>query len=98
MSTAELQEGFREFLRSFRTEMEEQKYRKRLSQMALTGSKSLIIDFEDLMAFDSELAREIVNNPDEALRYANASVLEQMRVEDPEYAEQAGEFFVRCRG
>lgn len=98
MSTAELQEGFREFLRSFRTEMEEQKYRKRLSQMALTGSKSLIIDFEDLMAFDSELAREIVNNPDEALRYANASVLEQMRVEDPEYAEQAGEFFVRFRG
>lgn len=98
MSTAELQEGFREFLRGFRTEMEEQKYRKRLAQMALTGSKSLVVDFEDLMAFDPELAKEIVNNPDEALRYANASVLEQMRVEDPEYAEQVGEFFVRFRG
>jgi replicative DNA helicase Mcm len=98
MSTTELQEGFREFLRGFKTEMEEHKYRKKLSQMALTGSKSLVVDFEDLMAFDSELAKEIVNNPDEALKYANASALEQMKVEDPEYAEQVKELFVRFRG
>lgn len=88
---------FQEFFSSFKTESGEYKYRKRLAQMALIESKSLIVDFEDLVSFDSSLAREIVQKPDEFLVYASKSAWAQLKIEDPEYAEQLKTVFVRFR-
>lgn len=88
---------FQEFFSSFKTESGEYKYRRKLAQMALTESKSLIIDFDDLVSFDNELAKGIIQKPDEFLIYASKSAWAQLKIEDPEYAEKLKNVFVRVR-
>jgi len=90
------EERFQDFLRSFATE-DEYKYRKRLGHVALSGSRSLVVDFEDLIAFDPELARFILDKPDEYLEYLNRSAWAQLKIEDPEYAEIIKRLLVRFR-
>ena len=91
------EERFQEFLRSFQGPTGEYKYRRRLGQAAISGSQSLIIDFDDLIAFDAALTREIIDRPDEYLEYLNRSAWAQMKIEDPEYTEQVKKLFVRFR-
>ncbi|MFH0849214.1 MAG: minichromosome maintenance protein MCM [archaeon] len=90
-------ERFQDFFRSFQTELGEYKYRQKLAQMSSANSPSLVVDFEDLLAFDSPLARELVEAPDEFVVYANKAVWAQMKIEDPEYAEGREHFFARFR-
>lgn len=75
------QERFQEF---FKTE----KYRKSLSQMAIAGKSSVIVEFEDLLAFDQNLAEKILEEPEEYLTHANNAAYAQLQIEDPEYAEK----------
>jgi len=56
--------------------------------MAISGATSLIVDFEDVLTTDSELAESIIEEPDEYLEHANRAALAQLRIEDPEYAER----------
>jgi len=90
------EERFQDFLRSYRAD-DELKYRKRLGNVALSGSRSLIIDFEDLIAHDPELARLILDKPDEYLEYLDRSAWAQLKIEDPEYAESIKRLRVRFR-
>jgi len=78
------QERFQEF---FKTE----KYRQRISQMAVAGRTSLIADFEDLLIFDQRLAEELRERPDEHLKHACNAAYAQLQTEDPEYAERMAE-------
>ncbi|MDH5374614.1 MAG: minichromosome maintenance protein MCM [Candidatus Bathyarchaeota archaeon] len=75
------QERFQEL---FKTE----KYRQRISQIAVAGKTSLIADFEDLLTFDQELTEELLQNPDEYLKHANNAAYAQLQIEDREYAEK----------
>jgi len=75
------QERFQEF---FKTE----RYRQRLSQMAVAGKTSLMVDFEELLAFDQRLAEKLLEKPDEYLKHANNAAYAQLQIEDPEYAEK----------
>ena len=75
------QERFQEF---FKTE----KYRKSLSQMAIAGKSSVIVEFGDLLAFDQNLAEKILEEPEEYLTHANNAAYAQLQIEDPEYAEK----------
>ncbi|MCW4027759.1 MAG: minichromosome maintenance protein MCM, partial [Candidatus Bathyarchaeota archaeon] len=84
------QERFQNFLKSDR-------YRQWLSQMAIKGSFSLTIYFEDLLMADQPLAESIIEKPDEYLEYANAAAFDQLRFEDPEYAEKIKEIGVKVR-
>ena len=74
------------------------KYRRRLSQMAVAGATSLVIDFEDVLTADSELAESVIDEPDEYLEHANRAALSQLRIEEPEYAERLEEVDVRFKG
>jgi len=85
------QERFQDFLKL-------EKYRKRISQMAIAGSTSLIVDFEELMTTDSALAESLQKEPDEYLEHANRAALAQLQIEDPEYAEEVEAVSVRLRG
>jgi replicative DNA helicase Mcm len=78
------QERFQEF---FKTE----KYRQRISQMAVAGRTSLTVDFEDLLIFDQRLAEELRERPDEHLKHACNAAYAQLQTEDPEYAERMAE-------
>jgi len=81
LETVDPQEQFQEFLKT-------EKYRQRISQMAVAGKTSLIIDFEDLLVFDRKLAETLLERQDEYLKHANNAAYDQLRIEDPEYAEK----------
>ena len=80
MLTTDPQERFQDILTS-------DKYRQRISEMAITGKTALIVDFEDLLATDSELAEDVIERPDEYLEHVNRAALAQLQIEEPEYAE-----------
>ncbi len=82
------QERFQNFLKT-------EEYRQRLSQMAMGGKTSLTVNFEDLLAFDQQLAEELLDKPDEYLKHANNAAYAQLQIEDPEYAEKAKSVDVR---
>jgi replicative DNA helicase Mcm len=90
------EERFQEFLRSYVVE-DEYKYRQRLGHVALSGARTIVVDFEDLIAFDAELARLILDKPDEYLEYLDRSAWSQLKIEDPEYAELIKLIHVRFR-
>ena len=90
------EDKFREFFRSFQID-EEYKYRKKLGQAAVAEAQSIIVDFEDLISFDPDLSREVTKKPDEVIDYANRAAWTQMKIEDPEFAEQIKKLFVRFR-
>ncbi len=91
-------ERFQNFLRSFLSEEGAPIYRQRISQMAIRGSRSLIIDFEDLLTFDEPLARDLIEDPEKYLKYADDAAWNQLKIEDPEYAEKIKNVRTRFRG
>src|SRR5207245_8572488 len=89
--------SFQYLFRSYHADHGGSKYRKRLAQVAVNNGISLVIDFDDLIAFDPALARSVTERPDDYIGYASSAATAQMRVEDPEYAEHAGHIFTRFR-
>ncbi|MFH0749059.1 MAG: minichromosome maintenance protein MCM [Candidatus Bathyarchaeota archaeon] len=72
-------------------------YRNRLANIALSGVNSLIVNFEDLMVFDSDLADNIIERPDIYLKYVEDAALAQLKIEDSFYAEGVKNIHVRFR-
>ena len=91
MEITDPQERFQNF---FKTE----EYRKRLSQMAMGGRTSVIVAFEDLLAFDQKLAEELLDKPEEYLKHASNAAFAQLQIEDPEYADRIPLVDVRLVG
>ncbi len=85
------QERFLDFFKS-------EKYRQRISQMAISGKTSFVVDFEDLLLADSAIAKSLVKTPDECLEYANRAALDQLQIEAPVYASEVEVVNVRFRG
>lgn len=84
------QTRFQDFLKS-------DKYRKRLSQMAVEGSASITVDFDDILAADTEFAETLVDKPDEYSQHANRAAYAQLQIEEPEYAQETQIVTVRFR-
>ncbi|MEM2263544.1 MAG: minichromosome maintenance protein MCM, partial [Candidatus Bathyarchaeia archaeon] len=72
------------FLELFKTE----KYRQRISQLAVSGKTSLVVEFEDILTFDHRLADKLLEKPDEYLKHADNAAQNQLAIEAPEYAEK----------
>ena len=88
LETIDPQERFLEFFKK-------EKYRQRISQMAITGKESITVDFEELFAFDQRLAERLLEKPDEFLQHANNAAYAQLGIEDSEYAEKMEKVLVR---
>jgi replicative DNA helicase Mcm len=82
------QERFLQFLKK-------EKYRTRISQMAIQGKESITIDFEELFAHDQKLAETLLDKPDEYLTHANNAAYAQLGIEDKEYAEKQTSIIAR---
>ena len=95
--TGHAEQVFEDFFRSYKSTQDGSKYRKLLARVAIRGGKSLIIDFEDLIAFDPALARNIMERPDQHINFASSAASAQMRVEDPEFSSQVGRISARFR-
>ncbi len=72
------------FLEFFKLE----KYRERISQLAVSGKSSLIVDFIDLLTFDQNLANALLERPIEYLKYADNAAQTQLEIEASDYAEK----------
>ena len=71
------------------------KYRQRIAKMARDQSTSVVVDYEDIYALSPELARALQEKPAEVLAVAGEVAMEQLRIEEPEYAEGVREVTVR---
>jgi len=92
-------ERFQDFLKSYKDESGAFKYRNRIQQMGIDGSYSLIIDFDDLLSFDAEIANELTKKPDEYIKHLSDSVWNQLKIEDPTYAaSMTKKVYARLRG
>jgi len=74
------------------------KYRERLSVMAVSGKKSIMVNFDELLAAEPALAQQLMDKPDEYLEYANRAAKAQLQIEEPEYVEEIGNVTVRFCG
>ncbi|RLE81386.1 MAG: hypothetical protein DRJ51_03930 [Thermoprotei archaeon] len=90
-------EKFTSFLKNFRDERGEYKYRRRVREMILANSSSLIIDFDDLIKYDLALAQKVLDNPRELIEEASKAIAEVAKIEAPEQA-LIKEYTARFRG
>ena len=81
-----IEEDLELFLNSFRTKSREFKYQTRLSQMPALGIKSLVVDFEDILVHNDDIAEHLRNDPDESLRSFDKAALGSLRILNPDYA------------
>jgi replicative DNA helicase Mcm len=65
--------------------------------MALTEAISIVLDFEDLLIADSQLAEGLLSQPEEHLEHANNAAYDQLQIQDPEYAEKIRDLGVSAR-
>ncbi len=67
-------EKFRDFL--------DENYRQNINEIILTGKKFLLIDFSDLLKYDSELADQLLDEPEETIKAFELS-LENFEITNP---------------
>ncbi len=84
------QQRFEDFLKR-------EKYRERISQMAVVNGTSFTVDFEDLVVFDMTLAESLREKPDEYLTHINRAAYSQLGIEDSEYASKIEGVTVRLK-
>ncbi|MDA4118315.1 MAG: minichromosome maintenance protein MCM [Thaumarchaeota archaeon] len=97
--TRGLSELFEEFLRSYEDKDGERKYQVLLAQLAASGRKSIIIDYEDMIHYNTDLAESLLKDPDKALREFKLATFEVLSTENPVYAgEVKQDLIVRIRG
>lgn len=94
---AELTEAFKKFLETYRSKEGLRKYMERIGQMIVTGQKSLIVDFMDLIEYDRALASMVLDNPGEAIERFSEAVKLVVERENPEYARKIVKFYPRFR-
>jgi len=88
--TTDPQQRFQDFLKL-------DKYRRRLSQIAISGTTSLTIDFEDLLVTDKDFAENLRDNPDTYMKHADKAAYAQLQIEAPEYATEIETVTVRFK-
>ena len=97
--TRGLSELFEEFLRGFEDREGERKYQVILAQLAASGRKSVIADYDDLIHYNTDLAESLLKDPDKALREFKSAAFEVLSTENPGYAgEIRKNLTVRVRG
>lgn len=90
-------ERFVSFLKEFQDSKGAFKYRDAMSSMASQGMTSLVVDFEDVISFDPDLAKDIKERPLELLPKINAAIYDAMRAENMQYAAKIKNFKARFR-
>lgn len=93
-----LTDFFTDFFKIFKDQLGNFKYRKKIARMSIEHSISLVIDFEDILSFNEEIANKLLENPKEVLEAASEAIKEVLRIENPEYAKEIERFHARIRG
>jgi replicative DNA helicase Mcm len=88
-------ERFQTFVKTYRAESGAMEYREKIQKMTVTGERSLVIRFDDLIRFDPELARTILEAPEKTMKDLDQALRRIIEGEDPEFAESVENFHVR---
>jgi len=97
--TRKLSELFEEFLRTWQDKSGAHKYRDRIAQLAATGERSVIVDYDDIIQFNTDLGERLLSHPDESLREFKMAAFEVLSTESASYAGQVQKMLtVRIRG
>lgn len=92
---------FTDFFKSFRSESGSLKYREMIQRLPVTGERSVVVDFNELLAQDPQLARQIIEDPEPCLKSASDAVKSIVDLEDRDYVskitESGFEFKARLR-
>jgi replicative DNA helicase Mcm len=97
-SEAKVKDIFVDFLKGYKDQDGELKYRVQISQVPLKGSRSVVVDYPDLEEFSTDLATSLVKEPDQFLSSFDSAAVETLGVENPTYADRARkELRVRVR-
>jgi replicative DNA helicase Mcm len=99
VSRPTLGEELEHFLKSYQ-EKGMLKYRDRLAQTITAAGNSLVIDYDDLLSFNPNIALRLVTEPDEVFPAFRKAAFELLRVLNPQVAESYKRFgfTVRIRG
>ncbi|GAY25866.1 minichromosome maintenance protein MCM [Desulfurococcaceae archaeon AG1] len=70
-----------EFIESVRDKDGSIKYRARVREAIASGSRSVVIDYIDIINFDNELARNVIENPEELIKVFSEALTNIARTE-----------------
>jgi replicative DNA helicase Mcm len=95
---ADIRERFVDFLKSFKNSAGEYYYKNMLSQMVVTGQKHLVINFEDLLEYDQQLAEQLIEKPSKVIEAASAAIRDVMMSSiNINYARKVKRFIARFK-
>jgi replicative DNA helicase Mcm len=88
MSTLPLEERLVLFFKS-------EKYREMLREASVKKRRSIPVEFNDLIKFDEEFAKRLIDNPNVMLNILSRACFRQLQIEDPQYASTVRSFTAR---
>ncbi|NHV11747.1 MAG: minichromosome maintenance protein MCM [Candidatus Verstraetearchaeota archaeon] len=95
---ADIRERFVDFLKSFKNSAGEYYYKNMLSQMVVTGQKHLVINFEDLLEYDQQMAEQLIEKPSKVIEAASAAIRDVMMSSiNINYARKVKRFIARFK-
>jgi DNA replicative helicase MCM subunit Mcm2 (Cdc46/Mcm family) len=87
-----------DFLKEVKDAEGELKYRTMISQLPSKNAKSVIVDFSDLAQYNTEIAKNLVKEPESYLKAFDEASIEILNLYDPVYADEVKkELHVRIR-
>lgn len=92
-----VEQAFSQFIEDFTDKNGEFKYDQKISELAVKGEKSFVIDFTDLYSFDMDLAQLILDNPEGNTPTFTTIIRSKLRTRDPIYAESLKRINIRFR-
>ena len=92
-----VEQSFTQFMEDFTDKQGEFKYDQQISEMAVKGDKSFVINFTDLYSFDMDLAQLILEDPEGNTPIFTTVVRSKLRTRDPIYAESLKRINIRYR-
>jgi len=98
-SESKLYDQFEFFLKSYRAQDGKLKYREQISRLASEQKRSILINYQDIIRFDPELAVSLAESPTQAIEECTKAALETIKIENLDYALSIErEFKVRIHG
>jgi replicative DNA helicase Mcm len=72
-------------------------YRNKLATLNIEGKRCIEVDFQQLCAYDKEMAEKLIEKPDEWLKIMQNAAKNQLQIEDPEYGSKLEELKVQIK-
>ncbi|MFX1486613.1 MAG: hypothetical protein ACFFBS_05915, partial [Promethearchaeota archaeon] len=81
-------ERFENFYKTYKDEKGRAIYREKIGQMPVMGDISLVIDFDDLLKFDPELGKSMLEKPEKHIEASSKAVKNVIEIDEKEYVER----------